>query len=465
MLRSREVLLMSLLALAVAAPLSRAQEAVSHARIVRVSHTEGTAQLNGQPVPLNSPVTEGAVLVTGTDGLAEVQFEDGSVIRLASETQITFPQLARLSSGEAITRVDLDQGEAEFHVMGTTDQVAVQAGGKNILFKQPGRYRILSTNSSPLEIAVWRGEAAVHDRESGQEVAVKKNETFTLSPTDREKYTLESSVFGDDLDQWSDLRDQALSSAQVSGNYTYAPSGGSYIPTYGFSSYGFNSCPYGLGGYGYWQPFWYASPGYCWNSGFYNPWNFGFVNPWFFPPPVFFVVTPPVRPRRLPPIHPPTVPTLARTESGPVAVRPGIRTFRFSGGPQRTFNDDNFQRSVPRVESALPAETAKPREGMQEPVQAPSSEMHPVTSRPVEPLIAPGQRSAGNVSAAPSAHVTHPAPPLPATHSPAPSAPPRPYSPPRSVSAPPPSRSPGFSGASPSRSSPSPSRSGGSGRH
>src|SRR5258708_2539050 len=179
MVRSREVLLIAVLALLVAAPLSRAQEAVSHARIVRVSHTEGTAQLNGQPVTMNSPLTEGAVLVTGTDGLAEVQFEDGSVIRLASETQITFAQLARLSSGEAITRVDLDQGEAEFHVMGRgTNQVAVEAGGKNILFKQPGRYRILSTNSSPLEIAVWKGGAAVHDRESGQEVSVNKNETL-----------------------------------------------------------------------------------------------------------------------------------------------------------------------------------------------------------------------------------------------------------------------------------------------
>src|SRR5260370_24374057 len=92
MVRSREVLLIAVLALLVAAPLSRAQEAVSHARIVRVSHSEGTAQLNGQPVTMNSPLTEGAVLVTGTHGLAEGQFEDGSVSPLAYETPIPLEQ-------------------------------------------------------------------------------------------------------------------------------------------------------------------------------------------------------------------------------------------------------------------------------------------------------------------------------------------------------------------------------------
>jgi FecR protein len=461
MVRYSKVLLIAVLALLVAAPLSRAQEAASHARIVYVSHTEGTAQLNGQPVPLNGPVTEGAALVTGTDGLAEVQFEDGSVVRLASETQITFAQLARLSSGEAITRVDLDQGEAEFHVMSRTSQFGVEAGGKNIQFKGPGRYRIVTTHLIPLEVAVWSGEAAVRDKENGQQVAVNKNETFTLSPTDRDKYTLESSVFGDDLDQWSDIRDQALSNAQVSSNYSYAPSGGGYIPTYGFSSYGFNSCPYGFGGYNYWQPFWYASPGYC--SGFYNPWNFGFNNPWFFSPPVVFVVAPPLRPHRPPFIHPPTPPTVASGEPRIVAIRPGIRTFRFLGGPQRTFNDDNFQRSVPRVESALPAATVKPGELIQARPQAPANDdMQRVISHPVEPLIAPGQRSARNVSAAPPAHVTQPAPPVQAPHSsPPPSAPSRLNSPPHAPSAPS-SPGPRFSGSSPSHSSAPPSHSGGS---
>src|SRR6516165_8656352 len=86
----------------------------SHARIVRISYVQGTVQYNGAQAVMNSPVTEDSRLVTGTDGLAEVEFEDQSAIRLASETEISFAQLARLSSGEARTRVDLEDGEAEF---------------------------------------------------------------------------------------------------------------------------------------------------------------------------------------------------------------------------------------------------------------------------------------------------------------------------------------------------------------
>lgn len=439
MARSQEVLLIALLALLVIAPLSRAQEASSHARIVYVSHTEGSVQLNEQPVSMNSPVTEGAVLSTGTDGLAEVQFEDGSVLRLASETQITFAQLARLSSGTPITRADLDQGEAELHVMGRTSQFAVEAGGKNIQFKEPGRYRIVTTHLIPLEVAVWSGEAAVRDKESGQQVAVNKNETFTLSPTDRDKYTLESSVFGDDLDQWSDIRDQALSSTPVNTSYSYASSGASYVPTYGFGSFGFDPC--------FGQSFWFGSPGYCWNSAFYN----GFYNPWFFSPPVVFVVAPPVRPRRLPPIHPPTPPpAIARVgpAPAPAPIKPGVRTFQFPGVPLRVFNDPNLnggnvQGSFSRGRSAPPAGTARIGEQMPNPAQAPGSNVQRVASPPVEPLITPGQRPASNVSAAP-ARVTPAVPPVQAprpapVQAPrpaAPAAPPRSYSPPPSFSAP-----------------------------
>src|SRR5260370_5883518 len=130
---------------------------------------------------MNSPIREGTRLVTGSDGVAEVQFEDSAAIRMASDREITFSQLARLTSGEAITRVDLDEGEAEFLIPASSaGQFAVNARSKNVMFAQPGRFRILSTTANPLEIAVWKGEAAVRDRESGLAIRVEQNETFTL---------------------------------------------------------------------------------------------------------------------------------------------------------------------------------------------------------------------------------------------------------------------------------------------
>ncbi len=371
-----------------------AQEIGSHARIVRISYVQGTVQFNGQSAVMNTPVTEESQLTTGTDGLAEVQFEDSSAVRLASETQITFAQLARLSTGEAMTRVDLDQGEAEFLIPASSaGRFAVNVRGKNILFKQPGRFRILSTNATPLELAIWKGEAGVRDLESGQEVSVRDHETFTLNPADPGQYDLEGSVLADDLDRWSEQRDETLRTIYVAGTppttvynqyqYTTTYAGG-YVPPYVYDNYTF-----GCYGYGFASPFWLASPGYCWNSGFW-------FNPFFVSPPFFVVLTPPILPRRPVPIRPPTVPTVAKGGPANVTATPRFRSFRDQGEGQRVFNDETFRRSTPETNSS---------QG---------------TARDAThtPAITPGQRSGGNsvapparVAPAPPAHVPHSSPP------------------------------------------------------
>lgn len=376
-----------------------AQENGSHVRIVRLSYVQGTVQFNGATAVMNSPVTEQSRLVTGTDGLAEVQFEDGSAIRLASETELGFAQLARLSSGEAITRVDLDQGEAEFLIPASSaGHFAVNVRGKNILFKQPGRFRLLSTNSSPLEIAVWKGEAGVRDLESGQEVSVKDRETFELNPDDLGQYNLDKSVLADDLDRWSEQRDQDLRTNYVASNNSYnsynsiydqyqsvGPYGGAgFIPIsyYGYGNYGCFS------GFGFGQPFWFGSGGSCWNSGF------GF-QPWFFGPSVVVIVPgilpAPGLPRRPVPIRPPTVPTVARAGSGSVVAKPEFRSFRTQGQGQRLFSDETFPRGA--------AETAPSPE-----TSAATSEGK-ISEATHAGGIGPGQRSAGSSTVAPPTHL------------------------------------------------------------
>jgi hypothetical protein len=454
MLRHFQVLLIVLLTLGFTAPVLHSQE-ISHARIVRISYLEGTVQLNSDNASMNSPIRQGDMLRTGTDGLAEVQFEDGSIIRMASETQITFAQLARLSSGEAITRADLDEGEAEFLIPASSaGQFAVNARSKNLQFKTAGRYRVLSTASNPLEVAVWKGEVIVRDRESGKEITVKKNETLTVNPADPGQYDLEPTLVADDLDEWSDMRDQTLSAA---ASTSYSNQG-----TYSSALYPAYYEPYYLGGGGCYGFGWF--PGNCWNSPIFYPWFF---------PPIIVVQPVPVVPRRPPHPRPPTViagvpgpvaPQVGSrlhfppsvSESGPVPVKPGARSLRFDQGTQRVFNDENFRRTSARVGNPAANEPVKAGE----PAHA------------VEPLVAPGRHSpAGSASvshgtpvqptvatATPSAN----APAHTASHSSAPSAPARTYSPPAS------SGSHASSGSAPSHSSPpssSSSHSGGGGKH
>lgn len=336
----RKVLLASTLIslLAFAGPVSRADD--SHARMVRISYVEGDVHLNHQNITMNAPIVEGSVLATSTDSLVEVEFEDGSTVRLAPESQITFSQLARLTSGDAITRVDLDQGEAEFYVAKpTAGFLSVDVHSKNILFKQAGRYRILSTNYSPLELGVWKGSAAVHDHDTGEEVDVQRNETFTLDAADPQEYDLEGNVVADELDRWSQSRDKFLAGNYVTNGNGNTPS---ILPTSGFIGYGFG----GVCQPNYWSsyyfypgaPYWFsAAPGLCFSTLF------------FFPPPYYYgYIYPPITPlprRRPPTIHPPVPPVAAaapKLGAASVSVRQNALGNRVV---PRMFDEDNFKRS------------------------------------------------------------------------------------------------------------------------
>ena len=275
------------------APLSHAQDLNdedghdSQARIVRLSYVEGNVRLDtGQgyeSATMNVPLTERDWLQTGPDGWAEVQLEDGSLIRLAPDTVIAFTRLARASSGATLTSVDLDQGEAEFKLAKHDDgDFAVTVKKNTITVTRSGSFRVTSTNADPLEVAVWKGEVRVSDTDNGGEVAVKKNETFVVDPNDAARYALDKGVDKDDLDQWSAQRDDTLS--------TYASAGPGYAQSpyqYGASDLNYYGQYYDVPGYGeVWQPnnigynwdpfsngYWIYSPGfgYTWVSSY--PWG------------------------------------------------------------------------------------------------------------------------------------------------------------------------------------------------
>ena len=85
----------------------------SQARIVRLSYTEGDVQIDrnaGQGFEkafLNLPIIQGAKLRAGHDGFAEVEFEDGSTLRITPGTMVVFPQLVLRDSGTKVSSVDL----------------------------------------------------------------------------------------------------------------------------------------------------------------------------------------------------------------------------------------------------------------------------------------------------------------------------------------------------------------------
>jgi hypothetical protein len=380
----------------------------SQARIVRVSYVEGDVRLdNGhgyESATMNVPLTERNWLQTGSGGWAEVQFEDGSLIRLAPDSVIVFTQLARASSGATLTTVDLDQGEAEFKITKHADgDFNVTVKKNTIALTRSGSFRVTSTNANPLEVAVWKGEVSVADTDNGGEVAVKNNETFVLDPNDVARYALDKGVDTDDLDQWSQQRDDFLS--------TYASAGPGYAQSpyqYGASDLNYYGQYYDVPGYGeVWQPnnvgynwdpfsngYWSYSPGfgYTWVSSYpwgWMPYRYGrwvFVNGrgwcwapggwsrWYSrprlvnAPPGFHPPLPPAnkrivdrRPDRNHHEPPPVTGGPVRRSGGPVGGRVGDRdgdehALGRSGGDRgnkRTYTNDDIAR-VPRTDNPPP---------------------------------------------------------------------------------------------------------------
>lgn len=307
------------------------EEHYSHARIVRLSYVDGQVRIDhGQgyeSATMNVPVAERNWLQTRSDGWAEVQFEDGSMMRLAPDTVVAFAELGRSSSGSTVTTVDLDQGEAEFKVAQSSGQFQVTVKNKTVMLDRAASFRVTSTNADPLEVVVWKGEVAIRDSESGGEVAVKRNETFVLDPTDVGQYALDKGAEADSLDQWSQQRDDYLSTYASRGRssqspYQYGASDldnyGEYIddPSYGtvWQPNGVNVSwdPFGNGywsyepGFGYtwvsaypwgWLPYRYghwvfiSGRGWCWVPGNWHRWHTGPT--WVNAPPGFRPPAPP----------------------------------------------------------------------------------------------------------------------------------------------------------------------------
>ena len=72
---------------------------------------------------LNTPVTEGVRLATGNDGLAEVEFENNSTLRLGENSEVRFTKLLINDSGAKVNEIQLVKGTAYFDTKGSKDDI------------------------------------------------------------------------------------------------------------------------------------------------------------------------------------------------------------------------------------------------------------------------------------------------------------------------------------------------------
>ena len=158
----------------------------SQVRIVRLSQVRGGVRMDRntgrgfEGAFTNIPVVQGAKLLTG-DGVAEVEFEDNSTVRLAPESEVEFARLGRSATGETVTTVKLGKGLIYVSMQKgkAAGEFTVQYGPAQVVMGQGAHLRVDATQAS-VELAMFDGSAQV---ELGSATtALSKKQTLTLNP-------------------------------------------------------------------------------------------------------------------------------------------------------------------------------------------------------------------------------------------------------------------------------------------
>ena len=270
---------------------------VSKIRIVRLSEVRGAVQLDRstgkgfEAAMANLPIVEKNRLRTD-QGVAEVEFEDNSTLRLAPDSVLEFPRLERRADGPTLSTVHLVRGTAyvslvkskgnEFHLSFDKENVVLPAGS----------HVRLQTDDATASLAVFDGTAHVDGPQGATDVARRQTVLFHL--VEQGEPTVERKVTAETYDEWDKessgyhARTAAMSAMSGSpysyglndlayyGNFFNAGSCGMLWQPY-FVSAGWD--PYSNGAWAY-----YPSAGYSWVSPYPWAWTPYHSGSWSFCP-------------------------------------------------------------------------------------------------------------------------------------------------------------------------------------
>jgi hypothetical protein len=276
---------------------ARADDAPAHraARLsflqgdVTVDHLDNTA---GDPAQINMPLAEGARLTTGEDGQAEVEFEDGSVVRLTPNSSLGLNALSVDPAENFHTQVTVLHGLVYAELRASSKYLyVVDAGGELISPVANATVRI-NLDQPPATVSVFDGTVQVEHSSTpeadGYKKDVRAGESLTGDASDSSQYSVSQNVEQDSWDEWNRARDQAAADAALNRTTAREPFAGDQ--GYGWSDLDANGSWYDVQGQGQvWQPTvaqdadfdpygygsWVAYPGagYVWASGYTWGWT------------------------------------------------------------------------------------------------------------------------------------------------------------------------------------------------
>ena len=264
----------------------------SQARIVRLSDVQGSVQIDKntgmgfENAFLNLPITQGTQIRTGDTGRAEIEFEDGSAMRLTPRTTLLFSTLGSADSGRHLSVVDVVEGMTYVNWLGK-DQITVNFCREKVELERAAHFRV-ETSTNTAKFAVFKGDVEVEGPSGKVTVSKKKMATFDASGD--QSYTL-AKLVESPLDSWDkeSIEYHQQYAKNNSSPYGYGASDLNYYGSYSsVPGYGMMWQPYftGVG----WDPFmdgawsWYPGFGYMFVSAYpwgWTPYRYG---NWMFVP-------------------------------------------------------------------------------------------------------------------------------------------------------------------------------------
>ena len=239
----------------------------SQARIVRLSDVQGSVQIDKntgmgfESAFLNLPIKQGTQVKTRDRGRAEIEFEDGSTLRLTPNTTVEFNTLGLSDSGKRISVINLVEGMAYVNWLGKSgDQFSLNFSREKIALDRAAHFRV-ETSPQVAKMAVFKGNIDV-DGPAGK-VVVEKKKTASFDGADNDKYSIAKNVEEAPLDSWDK---EASSYHDKYAKNNSSPYG------YGVSDLNYYGAYSNVPGYGMmWQPYF---TGVGWDPFMNGAWSF-----------------------------------------------------------------------------------------------------------------------------------------------------------------------------------------------
>ena len=251
----------------------------AHVRAVRLSQITGAVEVDRnagagfEPALLNLPIVEGFKLRTAA-GFAEVEFEDGSTLRVTPFTAVDFDQLRRKPSGGTVSAVHLDAGTVYVSMARTKGDEFTLSFAKQSARLMPSSHVRLYLKGEWASLSVLHGKAIV-DAPTGATTVSKRTMNFHLLDTVAVSENKNAAAPYDDWD------DEAI---DFHDHYAKTKAYGNPADVYGIADMNYYGSFANVGSCGVmWRPY-FASP--VWDpfaNGswvLYPSWGYAWVSPY-----------------------------------------------------------------------------------------------------------------------------------------------------------------------------------------